>query len=270
MPSHRIHFGSARAGVYGDVPGAPLYIDEARRHANAQHPTAEAIRLNSRADLSMTLRRLRDEGSRLEYMDFHSHGAPGRLVLGEGSLWDGHETVDNWHEFDDESYRRMFSPGAEIEFHGCSIASEGRGEYFLVHTAWIFLRASGGVVSGYRSLAYSYDFTEVPLRIPDAWDRVEAHVSDGHVVLHNARALSLPRLRERAHQLTRRLQRHHHANGYGRRADHTNAAEASRHIERAQGFLVGSQQRYSTLLRACNELDAAQRVIPNLGAWRVR
>jgi hypothetical protein len=102
-------------------------------HAGDQ-PGHSTLGVGSVDNLRHSLRRLLD-GPELDAMDFHTHGAPGVIGIGEDKL-----TVNALDQFRDQGVDALFKTGARVEFHGCNVAEGAIGELFLAEFGSIFLR----------------------------------------------------------------------------------------------------------------------------------
>jgi hypothetical protein len=118
-------------------------IEEARAHA-AEEPDSAAEDVGSVADLVALFARLRRDGVRLEYLDFHTHGGDGEIGIGSEALYD-------WSAF--IGFQDVFANDARIEFHGCNVADGPDGEFFLVDCGSTQPKRGGGSVAGHAGLA---------------------------------------------------------------------------------------------------------------------
>lgn len=206
--SLRMHFSSGISGAWVQL-GLPSwtglrYVEEATRHATTPGDRGAVHELSSISDLHDQLEGMRPVGGqRWSYMDFHSHGTDGAIVI-------GNRLLTSWNAFMNR-YEDLFEAGAAIEFHGCWVASGGKGEWFLHQCARTFLGARGGTVVGYRSLAWSSPFHGAPGHTPGN-ARVEARIRPGGTpTLHSPQYLVPATLQERCRDVLHRLrvQLHH-------------------------------------------------------------
>jgi hypothetical protein len=115
------------------------------------------------------VRELQKLQSEQAHPDFHTHGSPGRLALGETACL----SINDLDKLRNKGFEGLFAAGALINFLGCDAAqfdpsksgtSDGTndGELFLAEFACIFLKRNGGRAVGsnqyweYSKLGASY------------------------------------------------------------------------------------------------------------------
>jgi len=138
-------------------------------------------------------------GNPISFMDFHVHGGPGSVAI-------GNETIHNWRrQLGSRGLEAAFAADARIEFHGCNVARGGDGEAFLADCAWTLLRQNGGTVWGSRGYVFAYPGGATPAS--PGGEVVAAIAAGGHVQLRGARRLIPTRLRARRLRLWRSYER---------------------------------------------------------------
>lgn len=254
----RIHFSSGRSGV---IPGTGLSLfQQAERHA-AQ---GSAGRGGTSADVTVPVSHVQDvvgylsdlerTGVRVSFMDFHVHGGPGEISI-------GNEAIFSWRRtFGGRGLESLFSPGARIEFHGCNVADGADGEAFLADCAWTMLRYNGGSAMGGAAYQLAYPGAAVPL---NPGREVTAEIDPGgHVVLRNARWLIPTRIRARHRALSDWLERARRRRRQPEAA--TTDLESVDQLLSDAARLAEGHPTYRDLALASNKLDAAARVLRRL------
>lgn len=125
----------------------PSMVHSATRHAEG-HAGHSTLGAGSVAELKHAFQRMLS-GPELDAMDFHTHGSPGSILLGEDRL-----NVNTLDELRDCGFEGLFKAGAVVEFLGCNVAEEARGEVFLAEFGAIVLRGQGGEVRGSTSVGF--------------------------------------------------------------------------------------------------------------------
>ncbi|MEC7525412.1 MAG: hypothetical protein VYE22_36350 [Myxococcota bacterium] len=181
MTTH-LHIASGRATslVFDEA-----LIEEARTHA-AESSGGRAEEASNREQLLEILGRHLRDGAQLRYLDFHTHGGPGRLDIGAYPFSD-------WEEL--AQFSGLMAGGARIEFHGCAVADTPRGELFLARCAWFMLRARGGLARGWTEVSLATHAVVGDMLGTVPWHmghEVRARVSPGgHVRLEGERYLNV-------------------------------------------------------------------------------
>jgi hypothetical protein len=89
------------------------------------------------------LQNLIANGSKVDLLEFHTHGSGGSVGMGPESL-----TAVQLRDWAPKGYDRAFNPGAEINLTGCNCAETAFGELLLVQFARTLLQTGGGTVRG--------------------------------------------------------------------------------------------------------------------------
>ncbi|MEQ8461644.1 MAG: DUF4347 domain-containing protein [Sandaracinaceae bacterium] len=246
MTTH-LHLAAGRAT---SVVFDEALIEEARTHA-AESSGGRAEEVNGRAQLHEILSRHLRDGTQLRYLDFHSHGGPGRLDLGEYHLTE-------WEEL--AQYSGLMGGGARIEFHGCAVADTPRGELFMARCAWLMLRARGGVAKGWTAVslathpAFGDTFGTVPWHLGQ---EVRARVTPGgYVRLEGERYLNVESA-SRALAALRRDARRALGRGEARR----HATTVLRETAELEGTLRGSPS-FTALHRVWDRIQVFRAFVP--------
>lgn len=249
----RLHFASGRTAREG-LLSEPL-LEEARSHAASDGGVAHDV--NSREDVRRVLDQIRSHNEHISLMDFHSHGSAGRIGIGV-------TTIDerSWGEFN--SYADLFSPGARVMFHGCSVANAPVGELFMARCAWALLRVNGGSAIGWASEGLAVHpalgwagLGSTPIHVGG---EVEAVIrAGGNVSLRGAQHLRLTHLRNYLESLRgawRQATRMHLP------ADESARLEMVRRLlDLAEGNLQGSPG-YAAMRNAAEQLSDAGSRLP--------
>lgn len=255
MPLKRLHLSSGSSGL-PIVRGASMpLIEEATAHA-AEQPDSAAEEVGTVAAIVAIFARLRREGVRLEYLDFHTHGGDGVLGIGSDGIYE-------WSAFD--GYHDIFSNDARIEFHGCNVADGPDGEFFLVDCGNVLLRRGGGSVMGHAGLALALRALGLSTTTPTyLGGRITARVrSGGGVTLEDARYLRPHLLRRLLADLRLRLR------VYGRERFETTLRERlrmARHLLDDADVLLRGRPSYRDVLRALRKLETAGKSIRRAGS----
>ena len=122
--------------IYADVKGdwRPSSMRDATDHADGPgHSTMNAESIRHLVDVFTHLKK---RGTKVDRLDFHTHGAPGHLAIGADFLG-FQELSDN---FKNRGFEKIFKKNARVFFHGCNVADRADGEMFLAVFGAIFLR----------------------------------------------------------------------------------------------------------------------------------
>jgi hypothetical protein len=82
-----------------------------------------------------------------DFIDFHTHGAPGLLCIGADEL-----TIGTIYKIFTPKVDQIFNNDAQVIFNGCNVAEGHWGEYFLVKFGETMLKGGGGKVFGNTGL----------------------------------------------------------------------------------------------------------------------
>ncbi|NNG05284.1 MAG: DUF4347 domain-containing protein [Inquilinus sp.] len=137
-PAYRYH-------LHSDIPGkfSLSTVHDARAHAGDSLDIAKPLKCTD--DLIELFQEWVRIGERVESLDFHTHGAPGSIKLGDDRLSWG---TPDFQRLEDTGVRKVFTPGCPIVFRGCDVAEGPRGEAFVAEIGRTWLSAHGGTVTG--------------------------------------------------------------------------------------------------------------------------
>jgi hypothetical protein len=255
MPLRRLHIASGHSGLPIVRSMSMSLIEEARAHA-AEQPDSGAEDVETVADIVALFARLRREGVRLEYLDFHTHGGDGQIGIGSDAIFE-------WSAF--AGFQDIFATEARIEFHGCNVADGPDGEFFLVECGSTLLKRGGGSVAGHAGLALALRSLGLPTTTPTYMGgTITARIRvGGGATLQDARFLRPHLLRRRLAELRLQL-RVYERERYGPtlrerlRMAHTLLDDAE--------VLLHGQPSYRNVLRALRKLGTAGNSIRRAGS----
>lgn len=254
MALRRLHICSGRSGAGRGQNFGVAFIEEGIAHA-AEERDAAAEDVNTIAEVHALLARLLGEGVRLDYLDFHTHGADGQIGIGD-------ERIYEWSGF--TACRNIFADNATIRFHGCNVADGPDGEYFLTDCGSLLLRRGGGRVVGHAGYALASRAWGFPSTTPSyIGATITARVRvGGGVTLENARFLRPHVLRNELRVLTLRL-RSYQQTRLG--ATMQNRLRYARELLADVEHLLAGQPAYIDVHRARRKLETARRGILEAG-----
>ena len=133
-PAYRYH-------IHADIPGkfSLSTKHDARAHASGSRDIA--VEVKSLTGLVDLFRKWAIAGERVESLDFHTHGSPGVIHLGNEGL--SANSID-LQRIVDTGVRKVFAPKCTVTFSGCNVAEEPQGEAFLAEVGKAMLFDSGG------------------------------------------------------------------------------------------------------------------------------
>ena len=113
--------------------------------------------------------------SKIDRLDFHTHGNSGFIALGSDHLY----YKDIIEYFAKKGYENVFNSDARIFFHGCNVAEGSEGELFLALFGGIFLRQKGGRVGASTGAGYGLSWAWGPSSWHPTGNTVYAYVKPG-------------------------------------------------------------------------------------------
>jgi len=119
--------------------------------------------------------RLVHNKSKIDRLDFHTHGNSGFISLGSDQLH--YDFIIEY--FSKKGYENVFNNNARIFFHGCSVAEGGKGELFLALFGGTFLRQRGGRVGASTGAGYLLSWAGGPSSWHPIGNTVYAYVKPG-------------------------------------------------------------------------------------------
>jgi hypothetical protein len=112
------------------------------------------IAISDGNDLAPALDRLVVAGSTFDRVLFETHGSPGFIYFGAGSISAGW-----WRSAIGRNYTYLTKVNARVYFNGCNVAEGATGWDFLEAAAAVFLKPGGGEVFGQTSVGFGNPFS---------------------------------------------------------------------------------------------------------------
>ena len=176
--------------IWSDIPNhkalwvipKPSMVHSAHEHTKKGDSYKGAASLKQLEEIFASYKK---QNKKIDKLDFHTHGGPGKLAIGSERL--GFETLKN---FRDKGFDQIFTPEARVFFHGCNVAENAAGELFLAEFGQIFLKTGGGRVGGSTSVGMTDVIFNTGKTIHFWGDTVYAYVlPGGKATLKNHRHL---------------------------------------------------------------------------------
>lgn len=219
-------------------------VHTAEDHAE-EEPGGVLRKVTGRRNLELTIIDLAYDSYKFGYADFHAHGSPGGIALGNDVL-----DIETIGEFSNKGYDQLFDKGATIKFVGCNVGEDAIGEYFLYLVGQTFLRRNGGKVMG--NTAAGFALTSDPIHPFGRW--VTVNVSAGGAVSFSGHShLDLKKIDARIANAQRRLA--------ALRGTEFSLTEDRTALENAIRFITPAARRnsYENMYWACYYLDEAEK-----------
>ena len=124
--------------------------DQARARVR-QNPNMTVLGVTSKQHWIAEMDRLVAERPIFDRVLVQTHGAPGKLSIGSGSIYD--TTLRD--DFAGRRYHTLFPTYTRFYYDGCNVAEGSMGTDFLDMTATIFLKTGGGEVFGWENYGYA-------------------------------------------------------------------------------------------------------------------